>query len=81
VNYVYYGLKESILVTVDDLFLTGSYLYALPEVINRKKANKENGRINHAKPSLIGIWQISYTAGAKVNACCGRGRMVPPLFI
>jgi hypothetical protein len=50
-------------------------------VIKRKKANKENGRVNHAKHPLIGVWQISYTAGAKVNAHCGRGRMVPPLFI
>lgn len=61
---------------------TGSYLYALPEVINRKKANKENGRINHAKHSLIGVWQISYTAGEKVNAYNGAGKDGPaPLYL
>jgi hypothetical protein len=50
-------------------------------VINRKKANKENGRINHAKPSLIGVWQISYTAGEKVNAYNGAGKDGLALFI
>ena len=41
-------------------------------VIQYKKSNTENERINHAKSHLFVVWQIAYNSREKVNAYYDR---------
>jgi hypothetical protein len=38
---------------------------------------EKRGQINDVKPPLIGVWQISYNAGEKVNVHNGAGKDDP----